>query len=819
MSKGRPNGRLRIGTRGSALALAQARTVADALGPGAELIAIKTTGDRGGAPGDKSRFVKEIEDALLAGEVDVAVHSAKDVPGALPAGLEIAAVPAAEDPRDALIGAESLEALREGASVGTSSLRRRSQLLAARPDLAVDELRGNVDTRLGKLAAGGYEAIVLAFAGLRRLGRANEAEAALLEPRRFVPAPGQGMLALEIRAGDTRVAEALAPLDDAPSHTRLRCERAIVAKLDASCRTPVGACSEIVGPATGGALRAFAYAGLPDGSEWITDSVEGEARGPGRPRRAPGGADARRRRGRAPAPGRQRVGSASVSEGGIVHLVGAGPGDPGLATVRALELIERADAIVHDRLVSRRLLEGARPEAELIDVGKRPGDPGIGQEAINERLVELARSGKRVVRLKGGDPFVFGRGGEEAEALERAGVAFAIVPGVTAGVGAAAYAGIPVTHREEASAVAFVTAHEDPAKPESALDWEAIAAFPGTLVFYMGVKRLAAVMTSLVDHGRSPDEPAAVIERGTLPGQRVVRGTVGEIARLASESDVSPPALTIVGPVAALRERLAWLERAPLFGRRVVITRARAQASGLAATLAGLGAEVVEAPAIRIVPRLGEPAVERAVAGLSAGDFDLLCLTSPNGAHLLMEALASAGHDARSLAGTAIAAIGPGTAAALASHGLRADVVPERSIAEALAAVLTTRGVGGKRVLIARAAEARDVLPDELAEAGANVEVVALYETVREDLDAVARAAIGDADYVTFTSSSTVRNFVDSLGGRDSLPGGIRVVSIGPVTSATATELGVRVDVEAERHDLDGLVSALLDDAASHPRR
>ena len=250
-----------------------------------------------------------------------------------------------------------------------------------------------------------------------------------------------------------------------------------------------------------------------------------------------------------------------------------------------------------------------------------------------------------------------------------------------------------------------------------------------------------------------------------------------------------------------------------------MITRARAQASGLAATLAELGAEVVEAPAIRIVPRLGEPAVERAVAGLSAGDFDLLCLTSPNGAHLLMEALASAGHDARSLAGTAIAAIGPGTAAALASHGLRADVVPERSIAEALAAVLTTRGVGGKRVLIARAAEARDVLPDELAEAGANVEVVALYETVREDLDAVARAAIGDADYVTFTSSSTVRNFVDSLGGRDSLPGGIRVVSIGPVTSATATKLGVRVDVEAERHDLDGLVSALLDDAASHPRR
>ena len=257
-----------------------------------------------------------------------------------------------------------------------------------------------------------------------------------------------------------------------------------------------------------------------------------------------------------------------MSERGIVHLVGAGPGDPGLVTARALELIERADVIVHDRLIPPELLRRARADAELIDAGKRPDDPGIGQAAIAELLIERAQSGKRVVPLKGGDPFVFGRGGEEAEALAEAGVPFEIVPGVTAGVAAPAYAGIPVTHRDESSAVAFVTAHEDPAKPESALDWDALAAFPGTLVFYMGVRTLPAVADRLIEHGRPREEPAAVIERGTLPGQRVVTATLGEIADRARGEGIEPPALTVVGPVAAMRERLAWFERAQLFGRR-----------------------------------------------------------------------------------------------------------------------------------------------------------------------------------------------------------------------------------------------------------
>jgi uroporphyrinogen III methyltransferase/synthase len=419
------------------------------------------------------------------------------------------------------------------------------------------------------------------------------------------------------------------------------------------------------------------------------------------------------------------------------------------------------------------------------------------------------------VRLKGGDPFVFGRGGEEAQALEEAGVPFAVVPGVTAGVAAPAYAGIPLTHRAWSPGVAFVTGHEDPAKDETALDWAALAAFPGTLVFYMGVRALPTIAGRLIEYGRPPGEPAAVIERGTMPGQRVVSAALSEIADRAASEQIRPPALTVVGPVAALRNELAWLERAPLFGQRIVITRARAQASGLAARLADLGAEVVEAPAIRIEPRLEDPSVARAVSSLAAGEFEIVCLTSPNGAELLLQALTDAGHDARALAGTMLAAIGPGTAGALAAHGLRADVVPERSIAESLAEELVRMGVAGRRTLIARAAEARDVLPEELARAGAKVEVLALYETVREELRDAERAAIATADYITFTSSSTVRNFVDALGGRDGLPESTRVVSIGPVTSETARELGVRVDVEAIRHDIDGLVSALLEDAAA----
>ena len=496
---------------------------------------------------------------------------------------------------------------------------------------------------------------------------------------------------------------------------------------------------------------------------------------------------------------------------GIVYLVGAGPGDPGLATARALELIASADLILYDRLVAAELLNRAKDGAELMYVGKRPGKPSVEQEGIGEMMVEAARSGRSVVRLKGGDPFVFGRGGEEAEALVAAAVPYEIVPGVTAGVAAPAYAGIPVTHRDDASAVAFVTGHEDPEKPESALDWEALAAFPGTLVLYMGVKRLTDNATALIAAGRNPGEPAAAIERGTMPGQRVVIATLENIAETVQREAISAPAVIVVGPVAARHEELAWLERRPLFGRRVIVTRARAQASGLAARLRDLGAEVVELPAIRIESLIHSEGVRKAVNDIHS--YALVCLTSANAVRLLFEALAEAGLDARALANAMIAAIGPGTAAELQSNGIRADVIPERSVAEALVEALSAVPVTDRPVLLARAAEARDVLPDALRERGAKLDVVALYETVAEAPDPEAVEAAQSADFLTFTSSSTVHNLVSALAGK--MPRGARVVSIGPVTSEAAREAGLQVDVEADRHDIDGLVDALLGEAAA----
>jgi uroporphyrinogen III methyltransferase / synthase len=496
---------------------------------------------------------------------------------------------------------------------------------------------------------------------------------------------------------------------------------------------------------------------------------------------------------------------------GVVYLVGAGPGDPGLITARALELIGSADVILHDRLIPRGALDAARSDAELVDVGKRPGNPEVPQRRIEELMVEHAQADRSVVRLKGGDPFTFGRGGEEAEALAEAGVPFEVVPGVTAGVAAPAYAGIPVTHRDDASAVAFVTGHEDPDKDESSLDWDALAAFPGTLVLYMGVKRLPEITERLIAAGRDATEPAAAVERGTMSDQRTVSASLGELCAAAEGAGLRPPAVVVVGAVAARGDAIGWLENRPLHRRRVVVTRARAQASGLARSLTALGAEVVELPAIRIQPRIDSDAVRGAVDDIYS--YALVCLTSPNGADLLFEAMAAAGRDARALANASVAAIGPGTASALRRHGIIADVVPEEAVAEALVGALADVEVEGRPVLVARAAEARDVLPDALRERGADVDVVALYQTVAEEPDPAALDAAAEADYLTFTSSSTVSNLVEAVGDR--FPPRARIVSIGPITSSAAREAGLEVHVEAERHDIEGLVEALLADAAS----
>ncbi|RKQ92530.1 uroporphyrinogen III methyltransferase/synthase [Solirubrobacter pauli] len=471
-----------------------------------------------------------------------------------------------------------------------------------------------------------------------------------------------------------------------------------------------------------------------------------------------------------------------------VFLVGAGPGDPGLMTVRARELIAAADVVLYDRLIPPGALDDAREDAELVYVGKIGGGPQMPQEEIDRLLVQYGTGDRTVVRLKGGDPFVFGRGGEEAQVLRAAGIPFEIVPAVTSGIAAPAYAGIPVTHREHASGVAFVTGHED-----GSIDWDALARFPGTLVFYMGVKALPRIAERLQAGGRSAGEPVAVVERGTLPGQKTVVSTLASVVEDAA--GIRAPAITLVGPVAALRSEIAWLEERPLFGKTVAVTRARAQASALAGRLRALGATTVEAPAIRTQP------LEVSLPDVSS--YDLLCVTSPAGAEYLFTHL----RDARDLAGVTVAAIGPGTARELRARGVEPDVVPERAVAEGLVEALADRSFD--RVLIARAREGRDVLPDALRERGAVVDVVALYETVAEPLGDEARAAAAKSDYLLFTSGSSVRFFAEAGGSLT----GPKLVSIGPATSDVLREHGVEPDLEADPHTPDGLIAALLADA------
>jgi uroporphyrinogen III methyltransferase/synthase len=490
-----------------------------------------------------------------------------------------------------------------------------------------------------------------------------------------------------------------------------------------------------------------------------------------------------------------------------VYLVGAGPGDPGLMTARSLELIAHADVIIHDRLIPESALDGARADAQLIYAGKEGGGEQVPQAEITRLLIEHGHAAATVVRLKGGDPFVFGRGGEEAEALLDAGIAFEVVPGVTSGIAAPAYAGIPVTHRDAASSVAFLTGHEDPDKPDSALDWRALAAFPGTLIVYMGVRQLEGITGRLIEGGRSPDEPAALVQSGTLPGQRSVQGTLESISGLAADNQIKAPAIAVFGPVAALHDRLGWLERRPLHGVTIAVTRAREQGSRLAERLRGLGAIVVLAPVISTKALPGPaPELDR---------YDLICFTSPNGVDALFERLEGEGLDSRAFpprTQARVAAIGPATARALRQRGIVTDVMPTKAVGEALAEALGNVPV--TRALVARAREARDVVPEALRERGAEVDVVPVYETVVEELGPEQAAAVAAADFITFTSASTVRNFLASVGGAaawlargQSRP---RAVSIGPVTSDELRVHGLRPDIEAEEHDIDGLIAAII---------
>jgi uroporphyrinogen III methyltransferase / synthase len=503
------------------------------------------------------------------------------------------------------------------------------------------------------------------------------------------------------------------------------------------------------------------------------------------------------------------VSSGSQSRG-KVFLIGAGPGDPGLLTLKGKRCLEEADVVVYDALANPRLLQHAKPDAELIDVGKRASQHTLPQEEIGRLLVERAKAGKVIARLKGGDPFIFGRGGEEAEDLVTAGVPFEVVPGVTAAVAAPAYAGIPLTHRDFTSTVAFVTGHEDPTKDESGIAWDKIATGIGTLVFFMGVGQLPEIVGQLLRHGRSPETPAAVVRWGTRADQEVVAGTLLDLPEKCR--GMKPPALIVVGEVVALREKLRWFETKPLFGKRILVTRAREQASSFAQILEEAGAEVVEFPTIRIVSPESWAPLDTAIGQLR--QYQWVIFTSANGVRFFWERLLNARKDLRDLFGITVCAIGPATAEALLTLGVRADIVPAEFKAEALVDAIGSDRVSGARILLARAAEAREVIPEELASRGARVDVVPAYRTVRSTSDAAELRVMlreGKIHAVTFTSSSTVKHFLDLVGEETAaLLKGVIVASIGPITAATAARHGIISHIVPESYTIPDLAEALV---------
>ena len=497
---------------------------------------------------------------------------------------------------------------------------------------------------------------------------------------------------------------------------------------------------------------------------------------------------------------------------GMVYLIGAGPGAPGLITLKAIECIKEADVVVYDYLANKKFLEYARKGAEIIYVGKIGGAHTLPQDEINKLIIKKAQKGKIIARLKGGDPFMFGRGGEEAEEIIQAGIDYEVVPGVTAGVAAAAYAGIPLTHRDFTTTVAFITGHEDPMKDESNICWDKISTGIGTLVFYMGIGNLEPNMKKLIENGRSPDTPVALIRWGTTSNQETIIGTIKDIAEKAKQANFKAPAITVVGDVVSLRDKLRWFDKKPLFGKKIIVTRSREQASDFSMLLEKYGAEPIEFPTIETVPPKDWKEVDRTIKNLSK--YDWAIFTSVNGVKYLIERLKKQGKDIREFKGIKICAIGPATAKAIEDLGIRVDLLPKEYRAEAIIAGLGKNKIKGKSFLLPRALKAREVLPEEIKRLGGKIDVVAAYRTTKpkEKTDEIRKMFQEKAiDVVTFTSSSTVENFV-SMFQKGEAPGlleGITVACIGPITKDTASALGIKTGIMPEKYTIPALTDAI----------
>lgn len=787
---------IRIGSRKSRLALVQTDIVKGKIEEAfpdvrVEVVEISTKGDELlerslTSFGGKGVFTKELEEALLDGRIDLAVHSAKDMPMEFPAGLGIGAVLSRGPAEDVLVTCDGtgLCDLKPGSVVGTSSLRRELQIKKVNPLIRIRMIRGNVQTRLRKLSEGLYDAIVLAAAGLERLELSDSTEYhyEYLDRSVCLPAAGQAILAVESREGHLK--EVLEAIHDREAAVALYAERACLAAVGGSCNAPAAAYSWLEGD-----ILHMEAMFAPDGRHL---------------KRVSGSRAAGLQTGQAEALGRELAEKLCQ---GKVWLVGAGPGDRNLVTQRCLSCIREADVIVYDSLATDALLNEARRDAELIYAGKRASNHHLKQEETNALLIRLAKEGKHVVRLKGGDPFIFGRGGEEAQELLEAGIEYEVVPGVSSCYGAPAYAGIPVTHREYASSFHVITGHEGGHKEKMTLDYATLAKEEGTLVFLMGLKNLPHIVRSLIAHGKDPLTPAAVIQEGTTGRQKVAAGALQNIAEEAKRAGIRTPAITVVGDVVSLRKELSWYGHGALAGVRVLVTGTEKMARQQRLVLEAEGAEVISFSLIHTEPLVtGE--LKNAVEALD--HYSWAVFTSGNGVDIFFNYLLASGKDIRCLAGLKFAVIGEGTKKALEARGIQADFVPTRYSSRDLAGEWIPTLAGKDRVLLLRAEEASLELNRALQEAGIRYEALSIYHTAADGRKGEELSRIlPQADYVTFASASAVKAFASMTGGRTM---GAKAVCIGPVTEKAAAAAGIPVHRSAVEYTAEGIRDVLLYD-------
>lgn len=787
---------IRIGSRKSRLALVQTEIVKRKIEEAfpevrAEIVEMSTKGDELldrslTSFGGKGVFTKELEEALINGEIDLAVHSAKDMPMEFPEGLGIGAVLKRESAEDVLVTRDGtrLFDLKPGSVVGTSSLRRELQIKKVNPLVQIRMIRGNVLTRLRKLSEGQYDAIVLAAAGLKRLALPDSGEYhyEFLDRSVCLPAAGQAILAVESRGGHLK--EVLDAIHDAEAAVSLYAERAYLSAIGGSCNAPAAAYSWLEGD-----ILHMEALFAPDGRHL---------------KKASGSRITGLCTGQAEALGRELA--AKLCQG-KVWLAGAGPGDRNLVTNRCLSCIREADVIVYDSLATDSLLNEAGRDAELIYAGKRASSHHLKQEETNALLIRMAKEGKKVVRLKGGDPFIFGRGGEEAQELLEAGIEYEIVPGVSSCYGAPAYAGIPVTHRDHASSFHVITGHEGNHKEKNVLDYATLAKEEGTLVFLMGLKNLPNITTSLVENGKNPDTPAAVIQEGTTSRQKVAVGTLRDIVWKAESAGIRTPAITVVGDVVSLREEIAWYGKGALAGVRVLVTGTEKMAEQQRRVLEAEGAEVISFSLIHTEPLITR---ELQTAMETLDRYSWAVFTSGNGVDIFFDYLLACGKDIRCLAGLRFAVIGEGTKQVLAAKGIQADFVPTKYSSRDLSKEWVPTLNKEDRVLLLRAQEASSELNRALEKAGILYEPLTVYHTaVDERKSEELNRILPQVDYVTFASASAVKAFASMTDGKSMAA---KAVCIGPVTAEAAAAAGIPVHRSAVEYTAEGIRDVLLYD-------